>query len=124
RVLFRSRINKNPSYIYIKLVKEYLKITYNTDTYECMLSIITYAKKYDFNLVIKDNNNESIYLNENYHDMEHDRKYNKDLFLFDNVYSKEFILSDMHNLTELRIIKLNKRHMTDNKLDNAEPKPK
>src|SRR5699024_4139902 len=36
----RLRINKNPSYIYIKLVKEYLKITYNTDTYECMLSII------------------------------------------------------------------------------------
>src|SRR5699024_1703981 len=95
----RLRINKNPSYIYIKLVKEYLKITYNTDTYECMLSIITYAKKYDFNLLIKDNNNESIYLNENYYDMEHDRKYNKDLFLFDNVYSKDYILSDMHNLT-------------------------
>src|SRR5699024_4637757 len=76
----RLRINKNPSYIYIKLVKEYLKITYNTDTYECMLSIITYSKKYDFNLLIKDNNNESIYLNENYYDMEHDRKYNKDYF--------------------------------------------
>ena len=120
----RLRINKNPSYIYIKLVKEYLKITYNTDTYECMLSIITYAKKYDFNLLIKDNNNESIYLNENYYDMEHDRKYNKDLFLFDNVYSKDYILSDMHNLTELRINKIIKRHMTDNKLDNFEKREK
>lgn len=120
----RLRINKKPDYLIVKLFNEYLKITYNRDTYEAMLSIISYSPNYDFNYLIKDNNEQSTFLNESFYDNEHERKYNKDIFLFDNVYSKDFILSEMNNYRDLKINKIIKHHASNNTLDNFEMREK
>lgn len=120
----RLRINKNPNYIYIKLRENFMKITYNEKTYESILSIISYHKTYDFNILLKDNKETSKYLDESFYDDEHDRKYNKDIFLFDNMYSKDNIIDIYSNLKDLRINKIIKYHVTVNNLDNFEMKEK
>lgn len=120
----RNRINKNPDYVYIKLRDNYLKIIYNKDTYSCILSIVANTKQYDFNMLLKDNKETSIFLKESFYDIDHEEKYNKNIFLFDNMYSKDVIVDGYSDLTSLKINKIIKTHIGKNKLDNFEHREK
>lgn len=116
----RNRINKNPAYIYIKLGNNYLKVIYNVETYETILTITSYNDYYDFNLLMKDNRETSIYLDDTFFSPEFHTKYIKGIYLFDNNYSKDFILDSMNNLKNLRINKVIKQHIANNTFDNFE----
>lgn len=116
----RQRINTNPRYVYIKLRNSFLKITYNADTFESILSIMAFNPYYDFNLLLKDNTEKSIYMNEHYYDEEHMKKYDKNIFLFDNMYSKEQILDGFNDIKNLKINKIIKHHISNNEKDNFE----
>ena len=106
----RSEIMRNPKFIYIKLDKEYLKITYNLDNRKILLSLTNYADDYTFNLKLKDNKKSATYLNETYYDSRHYKKYEKGLFLFDNNYSKDMITNNFSNLEALKINKIILKH--------------
>lgn len=115
-----DRINRKPSHIYIKLRDFFMKITYNRDTFDSILSIVSHHDKYDFNILLKDNTEFSIYLNENFYDPLHEKKYNKDIFLFDNMYSKDNIIDGFNDLKSLKIHKIIKHHWANDTEDNFE----
>lgn len=115
-----NRINKNPNFLHIKLKESYLKITYNTQTFECILSIVSWCESYDYNLYVSDNKEDSTYLNDSFFHESHERKFEKDIYLFDNMYSKDYITEGSNYLTELRINKVIKHHYSTNTLDNFE----
>lgn len=116
----RNRINKAPHYIYIKLRDNYLKITYNRNTHESILSIISYHTDYDFNYLLKDNKKTSIFLDSGYYDNNHERKYNKDIYLFDNMFSKDTIVDGNGQLRDIKINKIIRKHSLENELTNFE----
>lgn len=116
----RKRINRNPNYLYVKLRQGYLKVTYNQDDFESILSIVSHNKDYHFNTLLKDNTEESLYLNETYYDEGYSRKYDRDVYLFDNMYSKDNILDGFNEIKELKISKLIKHHYSYNNMDNFE----
>lgn len=109
----RQQINLNPKYIYVKLTGNYLKITYNPDNEKVLLSIVNFAEDYTFNLKLNDNKVGSTYLNENYFDERHYKKYEKGIFLFDNNFSKDTITSHFTNLEQLKIFKIIREHEMD-----------
>lgn len=103
----RYQIRKNPRFIYIKLKKEYLKVWFNRDTLDVILSIeSTINDKYDYNLLLKDNKKDSIYLNESYYDDDHVKRIDKGAYKFENNFSKNYITTDFHELNRLKINKL------------------
>ena len=112
----RKIINKNPRYIYVKLHRDFLKVTYNLDERLILLSVIGYAEKYDFNLKLNDNRPESVYLNEDYFDPDHYKKHNKGAFIYDNNHSKDMVTGGFLNLETLKISKIIKEYeKRDNK---------
>lgn len=114
----KQNINKEPKYIYIKLDKDYLKITYNAKTYKTLLTIVSFIETgttYDFNLLLKDNNEKSVYLDESFFDEKHYKKYNKNIFLFENMYSKDYIIDTFTGLRDLKIFKVIKKYQSINK---------
>lgn len=116
----RKKINRNPAYCYVKLRSSILKITYNRDTMECILSMINHHPTYDFNLLLKDNIEISTFLNETYFDEHYGRKYDKNVYLFDNMYTKDNILDGFNDIKTLRISKVIKKHKSMNVKDNFE----
>ena len=113
----RKLINKNPRYIYVKLHKDFLKITYNKEERLILLSIIGFAEKYDFNMKLNDNRPESLFLNELYFDPDHYKKHDKGQFLYDNNHSKDMVTGGFLNLETLKISKIIKEY---EKLDNKD----
>lgn len=100
----RNKNKKNPRFIYIKLKNDYLKIWFNRDTLDIILSIESNIEEdYQYNLQLKDNKSESIYLNESYFDEQHIKRIDKGAYLFDNNYSKNVITTDFGGLNQLKI---------------------
>lgn len=114
----RHRIKNNHDFLYVKLRNSFLRITYNKDNYEILLSIVNYQVNYDYNLLLVDNTEKSTYLKESYYDIDHSRKYEKNIFLFDNMYTKEKILNGIDNLRDLDILKI-VRHHNSNTITNT-----
>ena len=113
------KVKANPRHIYVKLVSDYLDIFFNRDSFEIVLSIKkTIPKDYDYNLKLKDNTSTSIYLNENYFDENQIKKIDRGAYLFENNYSKDYITNDFHELNTLKIVKLIREFLYDEKPDD------
>lgn len=127
----RNRVRKNPRVIYVKLKTDYLKIWYNPDHLNqqdqgIILSIESriqvshddsFKLSYQYNLQLKDNRSDSIYLNEKYFDENHLKKIDRGYYLFDNNFSKNMITGDFYELNMLKINKLIREDLRDDNLD-------
>lgn len=102
----RKRINKNKGKVTVKTMLGFLNIFYNRDSLEVVLSYSAYESEYQFNTHIKDNTKESVFLSESFYDEDHLRKYDRDLFKFDNQYSKTYVLEHEFELAYLKIHKI------------------
>ena len=103
----RHLIRKNPRFIYVKLREDFLKIWFNRNTLDIILSIESFIEgEYHYNLQLKDNRENSIYLNESYFDERHVRRIDKGQYLFENNFSKNYITSDFGELNYLKINKI------------------
>lgn len=103
----RLHIKKNPRFIYVKLKNDYLKIWFNRDTLRTILSIESrIEEKYSYNMQLKDNKDDSIYLNEKYYNEKHIKKLDRGFYLFENNFSKNAITTDYPNLSSLNILKI------------------
>lgn len=103
----RQIIKRNPRTIYIKLRNDYMRIWFNRDTLDIILSIESNIHEdYHYNLQLKDNRKDSIYLNEKYFDEDHIKKIDRGVYLFENNYSKNTITSDFNELNHLKINKI------------------
>ncbi len=113
----RLHIKKNPRTIYVKLVKDFLKIWFNADTMHIILSIESRVEeKYQYNMQLKDNRSDSTFLKESYYDESNIKKIDKGAYLFENNYSKNTIASDAHTLNYLKINRLIRESL---RFDNA-----
>lgn len=124
----RYGIKRNPRVIYVKLKEDFLKIWFNRTTMDIILSIesrLGEDERYLFNMKLKDNRKDSIYLTEKYFDDSHLKKIDKGKYLFDNNFSKNYITSDFHDLNRLQIHKLIRKFLrTDNEQVEMESKEK
>lgn len=114
----REHIKRNPRFIYIKLKSDYLKIWFNRDSLHVILSIesnINYP--YHYNMQLKDNKEQSIYLKESYFDEKHIKKIDKGYYLFENNFSKNYITTDFHELNNLKINKIIREFLKNDDLD-------
>ena len=103
----RHLIRRNPRFIYVKLREDFLKIWFNRNTLDIILSIESFIEgEYHYNLQLKDNRENSIYLNESYFDERHVRRIDKGQYLFENNFSKNYITSDFGELNYLKINKI------------------
>lgn len=122
----RYGIKRNPRSIYVKLKKDYLRIWFNKDTLDIILSVESRINEsYQYNMQLKDNTPDSVYLNESYFDDDHIKKIDKGVYLFENNFSKNYITSDFYDLNRLKINKLIREFLrTDNKEQEIEFKEK
>lgn len=104
----RNAIRKNPRFIYVKLKEDYLKIWFNRNSLLTILSIESDIndEDYHYNLLLKDNRKNSIFLSEKYFSDNHIKRINKGAYLFDNNYSKNQITTDFQGLDTLRLNKI------------------
>lgn len=103
----RLGIKRNPRTIYIKLKNSYMKIWFNRNTLDVILSIESRINDpYYYNMQLKDNKEHSTYLNPNYFDDDHIKKIDKGAYLFENNFSKNYITSDFYDLNRLKINKI------------------
>lgn len=102
----REQVKRNPRTIWVKLKQDYLKIWFNRDTFNIILSIESTADQYDYNLQLKDNTPESVYLSPKYFDENHIKRHDKGHYLYDNNYSKNMITNDFYDLNQLKLNKL------------------
>lgn len=100
RLLFEM----NSETFFIKIPEKYLKVTYDKDTYKSLLSVVDFADTYAYNMMVQDNKPESIFLKSSYYSDRQAVKYQKNLYLFDNAFSKNYITSRL----ELASIKIQK----------------
>lgn len=101
-----KQLAKASKEIYIKLKKNYMRITYNEDLSMIILAIVGYATNYSFNMELKDNRENSVYLKDSFFSEKHAKKYLKNIYKFENSFSKDFILNGMLNLTMLKLEKI------------------
>lgn len=100
-------IKRNPRNIYVKLKNDYLRIWFNKDTLDIILSIESRIDDdYQYNMLLKDNKENSTYLKESYFSEKHIKKIDNGAYLFENNYSKNYITTDFHELNYLKIPKL------------------
>lgn len=103
----RNHIKVNPRFIYIKLKDDYLKVWFNKDSLNIILSIqSSITEPYLYNMQLKDNKEHSTYLNESYFDDEHIKKIDKGAYKFENNFSKNYITTDFLDLNRLKINKI------------------
>lgn len=105
----RYQVKKNPRTIYVKLRDNYLKIWFNRDTLDIILSIESFIKedeKYQYCLVLKDKKSDVRYLDETYFDERQLKKFDKGVYLFDNNFSKNFITTNFGGLNTLKLNKI------------------
>lgn len=99
-------LKKDYDFINVKINNNnYLKIEYNKTTLQCILSISINENNYSYNLELKDNKDDSIYLTKKYFKERFYKKYINNEFLFKNEYSKNYILNDF-TISTLNIYKL------------------
>lgn len=122
----RYEVKHNPRSIYIKLKKDYLKIWFNRDSLNIILSVVSNTEEpYQYNLLLKDNKSDSVYLNESYFDDDHIKKIDKGAYLFENNFSKNYITNDFNGLNRLKINKLIREFLrTDDEKKEMEHKEK
>lgn len=122
----RNIIKRNPRFIYIKLKNDYLKIWFNRDTLDVILSIESFIDDtYSYNMQLKDNKEHSTFLNETYFNDDHIKKIDKGAYKFENNYSRNYITTDFHDLNRLKINKIIREFLrTDNELNEIESKEK
>src|SRR5699024_11416427 len=114
----REYINIKTYFLYNKLNKDYLNIWFNRDYLHVILSIesnINYP--YPYNMQLKDNLEQSIYLKESYFDEKHIKKIDKGYYLFENNFSKNYITTDFHELNNLKINKIIREFLKNDDLD-------
>ena len=103
----RNHVKRNPRVIYVKVKNDYIKIWFNADTLNTILSVEhTIDGTYQYNLLLKDNRETSQFLNEKYFDEKHIKRIDRGEYLFNNKFSKDYITSDFNGMNELRINKL------------------
>ena len=122
----RNHIKRNPRFIYVKLKKDFLKIWFNRDSLHVILSIESFIEgDYQYNMQLKDNKANSIYLKESYFSENHIKKIDKGHYLFENNFSKNYITTDFHELNMLNINKIIREVInTDNPSIETESKEK
>jgi len=122
----RIGIKRNPRVIYVKLKNDYLKIWFNRDSLDVILSIESRIDEpYQYNMQLKDNKENSIYLNQTYFDDDHIKKIDRGVYLFENNFSKNYITSDFYGLNRLKINKLIREFLrTDDEEKEIEYKEK
>lgn len=104
----KQAIDSNKQFFFINFGGTFIKVVYNQKTYKSYLSVESFLPSeydYQFNSEISDNTENSVFLKESFYDEEHIKKYEKGMYLFDNVYTKEFI-TDNSYLASLKINKL------------------
>ena len=103
----RQAVKQNPRVIYVKLKSDYLKIWFNPKKMLIILSVESRTDEpYQYNMQLKDNKEDSIYLKERYFDERHIKKIDAGMYLFENNFSKNYITSEFKDLNLLRIDKL------------------
>lgn len=103
----RNHVKHNPRVIYVKVKNDYIKIWFNADTLNTIISVEhSIDDIYQYNLLLKDNRESSQFLNGKYFDENHIKRIDRGDYLFDNKFSKDYITSDFNGLNELRINKL------------------
>ena len=103
----RNHVKRNPRVIYVKVKNDFIKIWFNADTLSTILSVEhSIDGTYQYNLLLKDNRENSQFLNEKYFDEKHFKRIDRGDYLFNNKFSKDYITSDFNGLNELRINKL------------------
>src|SRR5690625_3171073 len=122
----RDHIRKNPRFIYIKIKNDYLKIWFNRDSIKIILSIESFiTETYIYNKQLKDNKEQSTYLNQSYFDDSHIKRIDKGDYKFENNYSKNYITTDFHELNRLKINKIIREFLrNDNEQVEIESKEK
>lgn len=122
----RNQIRKNPRFIYIKLNESYMKIWFNRDTLDVILSIESMIDEpYLYNMQLKDNKEHSTYLNESYFDDRHIKRIDRGAYKFENNFSKNYITTDFHGLNRLKINKIIREYLrTDDERREIESKEK
>ena len=103
----RNHVKRNPRVIYVKVKNDYIKIWFNADTLNTILSVEhSIDGTYQYNLLLKDNRETSQFLNEKYFDEKHIKRIDRGDYLFNNKFSKDYITSDFNGMNMLRINKL------------------
>lgn len=105
----RKAVMINRKMFHVKLLENYLRVDYNLSKEKIILSVIGHSDDYQFNTELKDNTEQSKYIDQNYYsDMEY-KNHKKGVYLYDNQYTKEQF-SNMFNLENLKIKKLIKQY--------------
>lgn len=103
----RDYVKSNPRAIYVKLKDNYMKIWFNRDVKVIILSVESRIEmNYQYNMQLKDNRSDSIFLNDSYFSEDHIKKIDRGYYLFDNNFSKNFITGDFYELNHLKINKI------------------
>ena len=84
-----------------------MRIWFNRDVKVIILAIESRIEtNYQYNMQLKDNRSDSIFLNDSYFSEDHIKKIDRGYYLFDNNFSKNFITGDFYELNHLKINKI------------------
>src|SRR5699024_10960701 len=120
----RDYVKRNPRSIYVKLKDNYMRIWFNRDVKVIILAIESRIEtNYQYNMQLKDNRSDSIFLNDSYFSEDHIKKIDRDEYLFDNKFSKNVITGDFYGLHHVKINKTIREVLkTDNDQTEVESK--
>lgn len=107
----RRHVNKNRARITVKLYQEYLIIDYNRDDFKTILSVTGFTEEeYNYNTMLKDNKEESTYLDDGYYKENETKRHDKGVYYYENQYTKEQITNGGQGIVTLNIRKLIREH--------------
>lgn len=102
-----KELKKSKDRVVIKLSNNFLVIDYKDNLIS--LSITGFINEpYSFNQELKDNIEDSIFLDESFYEAKEVKKHNKGLYRYANNFSKDYITSNIENLKIMKIIKLDR----------------
>lgn len=107
----RAVIKQGDFFIFfVKDVERYLKISYNKEKRIYLISVVSgiNAKEPEFCTQVVDVDNQTKLIKESFYSDSHYKRYAKGFYLFENSYSKNYILGN--NLVRLNILKLCSLH--------------
>src|SRR5699024_3431517 len=92
--------------IYVKLKDNYMKIWFNRDVKVIILAIESRIEtNYQYNMQLKDNRSDSIFLNDTYFSEDHIKKIDRGYYLFENNFSKNLMTCEFYEMNHLKINK-------------------